>query len=354
MSKIGDIGIQLLHDMAGEFADRITTGGILVCFASSPRTVSAPWSVEPVSNFGWLPVDPEPRARTGQEYKIEKGTEFESLLQRYLVGTTWVCDFNPSLSRSRVLAVNKNGQAIASHRKCGQGHVVIVPSMLKRDEFLGRFIKEVVPKIAPQLVAAPATEGSPPWLLEWLDKIPGVQNLASDASTLQSQIQELEAKRDEKLLEKQELQRWGDLLWQTGEEVLEERVREALRLMGLNAQKKYGVDVVVEDVQGTLYAEVEGTTKSVRVDKSRKLLEDISGADDPASVRGAIIGNPFRLEQPNDRPVGQRKFFVREVEEAAKKFGWVLITTRELFDLVCRHLAGDNSAARELRNRLLG
>lgn len=156
------------------------------------------------------------------------------------------------------------------------------------------------------------------------------------------------------MLEKQELQRWGDLLWQTGEEVLEERVREALRLMGLNAQKKYGVDVVVEDVQGTLYAEVEGTTKSVRVDKSRKLLEDISGADDPASVRGAIIGNPFRLEQPNDRPVGQRKFFVREVEVAAKKFGWVLITTRELFDLVCRHLAGDNSAARELRNRLLG
>ncbi len=97
--------------------------------------------------------------------------------------------------------------------------------------------------------------------------------------------------------------------------------------MGLNAQKKYGVDVVVEDVQGTLYAEVEGTTKSVQVDKSRKLLEDISRAEDPASVRGAIIGNPFGLQQPNDRPVGQRKLFVGEVEEAAKRFGWALITT---------------------------
>ena len=134
------------------------------------------------------------------------------LLQRYLVGTTWVCDFNPSLSRNMVLAVNKNTQAVACHCRCGQGHVVIVPNILKRDEFLGRFIKEVVPKIAPQLVAAQATEESPPWLSEWLDKIPGVQNLASDASTLQNQIQELEAKRDEKLLEKQELQCWGDLL----------------------------------------------------------------------------------------------------------------------------------------------
>lgn len=355
MHNVDQIGIGVLYDMSEELAERIAAGGILVCFVDSPKIVVVPWLTDEIGSLDWLPITANARDRTGERFNIVKGSKFEPLLRRCLKGTKWKCDFQPTEPpKSEPLAINRNHRPVALYCKYGGGHIVLLPHGSKQDEFLHEFMREIIPEIAPQLVASRITEPEPPWLHDWLAKIPGIQDITSEISETEQQMKKLETKRDALISRRQELERWGDLLWQTGEQILEERVREALKLLGFNALKKYGIDVVVEDDHGVLYAEVEGTIKGIEVDKARKLLEDISKADDPANVRGAIIGNPFRLEQPEKRPPGQHRLFCREVEEAAEKYGWVLMTTQELFEFIVRHLIGDTLAAQELRARFLG
>ena len=355
MHNVDQIGIGMLYDMSAELAERIAAGGILVCFVDSPKIVDVPWLTDEIESLDWLPIAVNARDRTGERFDIVKGSKFEPLLRRCLIDAKWKCDFEPTEPpKSEPLANNKNYRPVALYCKYGGGHIVLLPHGSKQDEFLRGFLREVVPEIAPGLIAPRTTEPKPPWLRDWLVKIPGVQDTVSEISETEQQMKELETKRDALISRRQELECWGDLLWQTGEQILEERVREALKLLGFNAMKKYGVDVVVEEAHGVLYAEVEGTIKGIEVDKARKLLEDISKADNPANVRGAIIGNPFRLEQPERRPPGRHRLFCREVEEAAEKYGWVLMTTQELFELVVRHLNGDNLASQELRARLFG
>jgi hypothetical protein len=69
-------------------------------------------------------------------------------------------------------------------------------------------------------------------------------------------------------------------------------------------------------------------------------------------VKGAIIGNPWRLEPLDNRPPKDRHLFAPELLSYAKINNWPVLTTAELYDILERHLDGDEKAKVELAERL--
>ena len=125
--------------------------------------------------------------------------------------------------------------------------------------------------------------------------------------------------------------------------------------MGVPAHPKPPVDLACPNLLGgELYIEVEGTTGAVSIHKGRQLGSYIDDADDPASMTGAIIGNPFRMEHPSNRPPpgSQVGLFSPPLERMAARDSWPLLTTTQLFEWVRRHLDGDNTGSVELRQAL--
>jgi len=66
-------------------------------------------------------------------------------------------------------------------------------------------------------------------------------------------------------------------------------------------------------------------------------------------ILGAIIGNPYCKEDPDKRPPAgaQVGLFTDPLISTAKGQGWPLVTTRQLFDLVCLFVAATTEQQRD-------
>jgi hypothetical protein len=231
---------------------------------------------------------------------------------------------------------------------------MILPRVRRPDRLVAQLFKTVIPQIIPERGARreAAAEEPPGWLPKI--EVPGAPALEGEITSIDQKLAELQEQRDRKAAELARLTEYRGLLWYKGKEHLEPLVRLALDLLGVPCQKEEPRDLVYRGNGGPLYIEVEGSDNSIEVNKGRQLLGYIADSedDDPASIKGAIIGNPFRQHPADQRPPENRPLFSPQLQRLAAKQGWPLITTKELFDLVCRHQTGDKQAAAELRQKL--
>jgi hypothetical protein len=334
--KPGSEGARVID---GQISERVNSGGGIICFAAAEKALS------------WLPTEFAVRSGGGQRVKIEDVEPYKALFQKYEQEITWRTQFDESGYWTPLLR-SLGGWPVAGVY-LPNGLVLVLPDIKRKEAFLGDLFDKVIPEIASGLLvrrAARPTEPSPDWLDDF--PIPKAKILRDEIAEIDGQIVQLRAARDAKDTDAAELERYQGLLWLQGETQLEPIVEGALSLLGIQARPQRPIDLVYEDAEGPLYIEVEGTRDSIELRKGTQLLGYIAEAADPASVRGGIIGNPFRLEHPSRRPPPNRVLFVSQLEKLAEKQGWALMTTVELFEYVRRHLDGDQSAAPELRRRL--
>ena len=95
---------------------------------------------------------------------------------------------------------------------------------------------------------------------------------------------------------------------------------------------------------------MEGTNGPVRIDKARQLLHWT--ADAPLDHKGILIGNPFRELNPDERPPNNNKLFVKEAEQLAQNRNFVLITSYDIFKLVCKKIRGEEVNINNIVKRL--
>lgn len=329
-------GSRIIND---QISERVNAGGGIICFAAKDKRLT------------WLPIPFELYPGSGKRVKLEDVEAFKPLFEKYEKEIAWSTQFEDSGYWTVLLRSlgNRPVAGIALPR----GMVLVLPDMKRKEAFLRELFDTVIPRLVPQLlIARPTepTEGLPSWLAEF--SIPKAKALRDEITDIDGQIAQLRTTRDAKATEAAEIEQYQGLLWMQGESQLEPIVEKALNLLGIEAHPRRPVDLLYEDDDGPLYIEVEGTKDSIELRKGNQLLGYIATAQDPASVRGAIIGNPFRLEHPSQRPPANRVLFVIQLENLAKKQQWALMTTVELFEYVRRHLDGDTSAAPELRKRL--
>lgn len=329
-------GSRLIND---QISERVNAGGGIICFAAENKPVD------------WLPIAFELYSGSGKRVKFEDVKTFKPLFEKYEKDITWSTQFQDSGNWTALLRslANRPVAGLALPR----GMVLVLPEIRRKEAFLRDLFDKVIPEVAPGLLVSRPTEPTEP-PPDWLDEFPiaRAKTLRNEVEDIDSQIAQLREARDAKDSEAAEVEQYQGLLWLQGETQLEPIVEAALNLLSIEAHPRWPVDLVYEDADGPLYIEVEGTKNSIELWKGNQLLGYIANADDPASVRGAIIGNPFRLEHPSQRPPASRVLFVIQLENLAKKQQWGLMTTVELFEYVRRHLDGDESAAPELRKRL--
>jgi len=122
---------------------------------------------------------------------------------------------------------------------------------------------------------------------------------------------------------------------------LEIRIKEAFEFLSVEKVDHepngvHGPDLIMEHNKIGFTIEVEGSKGSIKTDKARQLLQWIAEA--PADHKGVLIGNPHRELDPVERPPKNHEFFVKEAEELADKRDFVLITSFDIFQLICRKI----------------
>ncbi len=337
-------------------SERVAAGGLLICFVDGPVV-------------SWLPMQRghhviEPRPVPGHDVSTTNLPSMEALAKAIEKESAFTIELLPNNTLSdqqhwRALARAKDRAAVAALYVWEAGRVLLLPPMVKTRQRVVRLILDkIVPEILPSLGHGreKGNEEPPPdWSLAV--PVPGLEEKEASIADLRDQMDRSRRDLETRERELDGLLRYRGLLWMTGDE-LEEVVRESLGLLGIAAEKRDPIDGVVDLGAGRLlYIEMEGSEGATTVRKGRQLLGYIAEAEDPAQVSGAIIANPHRKSPPEQRTTVAAPLFSKELDSLAKKQDWPLIQTKQLFDLVCRFLGGnekEKELARAEARRLLG
>ena len=192
----------------------------------------------------------------------------------------------------------------------------------------------------------PEPEMAPNWTESVVASLPGMNGILDRIKEIETQTAKLLDARDAELKKKEQLQRWGEMLWLDGIP-LQNRICEALNFLSVAASSENATghmgDLRASHGETEFVFEVSGSIGSIGVEKARQLLQWISELPNPQSAKGVLVGNPFRNEPPTNRPPTQNhKLFVSEVEQMAQRFHFALLDVREIFRLVVAKLSGAN------------
>ncbi len=186
-------------------------------------------------------------------------------------------------------------------------------------------------------------EHEPPWVHQYEVQELQLQEKERELKKIERAIADLKTQRDSILAEKDNVAKWSDLLTKQGK-LLEVRLKEAFELLGAERvihepNGAYGPDLVIEHYGEGLTIEVVGTKGVVTLESARELLHWL--ADAPPEHKGVLIANAFRNLDPKERPLEKEALLAQEALSLAEKRAFAVITTEDIFELVCKKLLGD-------------
>jgi hypothetical protein len=215
-------------------------------------------------------------------------------------------------------------------------------------KFHKKAIKSLVDYFSPDFEEE--SEEKPEWASQYELRDLGLQEKENEINEIDRRIEELSKAKEEKTNEKAKIAKWSDLITRQGK-TLEVCLKEAFELLGVEKVEHepdgtHGQDLRIEHKNMGFTIEVEGSKGPIRIDKARELLHWM--ADAPLEHKGILIGNPFRELDPKERPPQNNKLFVKEAIDLAKKRELVLITSNDIFKLVCKKLRGEKIDINEI------
>jgi hypothetical protein len=190
----------------------------------------------------------------------------------------------------------------------------------------------------------PEAEAAPDWAQAVAEQLPGLEEARARVSKIQAEISDLERQKNECESRCDEITRWVEMLWLDGI-ALQERVREALVLIGIPAQTGdptgHTHDLRAEFGGREFIFEVTGSSGPIGIEKGRQLLQWVLDSKDPATAKGILIANAFRKEPPENRPPNRdQRIFVKELENLATRYHLALVDVREIYALAVKKLEG--------------
>jgi uncharacterized small protein (DUF1192 family) len=203
----------------------------------------------------------------------------------------------------------------------------------------------------------PEPQPPPDWAAAVIESLPGVRELDERIGGLQAQIGELGQRVSSEKERRRGIESWAEMLWLDGIP-LQNRVKEALRFLGISAESSdptaHDKDLEAKCAGHKFLMEVTGSVGPIGIEKGRQLFQWMAQSDDPATVKGVLIGNAFRTDPPDRRPPPNQRIFVRELEQMAERFRFALLDVRELFGLVTAKLSGASIEANAICDELSG
>ena len=198
----------------------------------------------------------------------------------------------------------------------------------------------------------------PDWLMQDKFILPKEKKIRSKLVGIELKIDELQKQKERCEQDISEESILKHLLYENGK-TLEAAVHIALKLIGFTVShfedSESEFDVVFESNEGRLIGEVEGKdSKAINIDKLRQLEmnihEDFSKDDVDEIAKGALIGNAYRLSEPEER----EEYFTTKCLTAAARSSTALISTIDLF-YIAKYLSGKRNKqfAKECRQAII-
>jgi hypothetical protein len=180
---------------------------------------------------------------------------------------------------------------------------------------------------------------------EWVDQfsVPGLEaELAAlrDAEIVRDAAQ---AQVEEFAIKVERLAKFRRLLWQIGPRDLQPIVRESLALLGFSIVSAESEPLVIADGGERVFVEVEGSARPVDMSPHYRLRRrwEAELAKTGESRRGLIVINGLR----DLRPEYRIQQYDDALRVAAESMHYCIVTTADLFEMVCAVLGGGSDEA---------
>jgi hypothetical protein len=250
-----------------------------------------------------------------------------------------------------VFAVDSVPHPIGVEFAVGAGRICFVPVP---EGATGDRVGSAIVRLVEAHYGGPIEIEAPPWLVEV--GVPGATAHDTTIAQLEEKKGQVEAEVAQLTQKRTDLLNYRVLLYGYGKSVLEPVVRSAFRLLGFGVPEpdEYAGDWDVElhdpRSSATAIGEVEGSEGIVDVDKYRQLLDYVqSEVLEGRDHKGILVGNGYRLTAPD--AAERQSQFSGHALLGAKKNGFCLLPTTELFKAVCAVLEAVEDEGQKIRIR---
>jgi hypothetical protein len=250
-----------------------------------------------------------------------------------------------------VFAIDSVGYPIAVEFAVSGGRICFLPVP---DGATGDRVGSAIVRIVQAHYGGPSEIEAPAWSVDV--PIPGAIAHDPRIAELEGRKEQIEAEVEQLRQKRANLLNYRTLLYGYGKSVLEPVVRSAFRLLGFGVPDPEDYvgewDFELHEVRssGTAIGEIEGSGGVVDVDKYRQLLDYVQAEVlEGREHKGILVGNGFRLTAP-DAPERQNQFSDHALR-GAKKNGFCLLPTTELFKVVCAVLETPENEGLKIRLR---
>lgn len=340
-SKFASFANKVNADRRKQVKGLIQKKGAIICFLQPFRFWQSLDESILVSNYDWL-FDTR-----------EISTQFGNIV--YGTGTT-INYIDPHHYFTEYLSIKPNWNAYIPVDSCDQtkwkfiasafgthllslesttktGHIILLPSEYQSKN--GKLLEQCITKLLGDQEVTP----TPEWAKSII--VPGQDEIIKELDEVNIEIKAASEKQSILISHIEELDSWKWLLYETGKHRLEPIVHKALSLLGckVEPQPDSDSDGKVETEFGIALLEIEGAKGTIKIDKISQLLKNIANflAQEGILPKGILVGNPFRLEEPLNRPPNdsQKKLFSTEVLSTAEMQNMSVLSSTDLYEIVC-------------------
>lgn len=336
-----------------EIGSLLHNGRMVISFLTPVQTfVVKPTQTSQINmtNYDWLPDDLIRQHLIvnliGGEGNSVVSTDQKHLFSQYYRAFKDSVHYHAYLQQGReeldIFITNTQGQPVGFSVNYLKGVFVFIPryspeSLENHKKFIG-----VIRRIINRYYSTTKRTRAPEWASSY--DVPGAKEIEESIDQVKNEIRTLEESQESLIQKFQNLELFKGLLYEDGA-ALEMEVIKAFQLLGFAVQKYQDSDMehdlILEADEGRAIGEVEGKEgKAINIDKldqlTRVVDEDFHLNEEYA--QGVLVGNTSRLLKLDARDDP----FTKKVRKSAKRKGFCLLTTVELFETVLYVLANPN------------
>lgn len=223
---------------------------------------------------------------------------------------------------------NKANEVVAFEVSAGRGKIVLLPDFSKRE--LEKIQRKLLIEFKAQIFRSSITSQQPSWFKSIL--LPVERKTKEELSKITNKLESIE--RAKRILFEE-----GTLLSKECAFILEEML--TAKGFEVKWKEEQGLhDIEIRNESRLIVIEVRASNGLISVDLPRQLSDHIQLANIPnKNIKGLIIGNPFRLTDPQSR----KQSFTRECIDLAKRNSFCLMTTIQLLEWYNRIILGTST-----------
>jgi len=286
-----------------------------------------------VTNYDWAPInkfDPKWQIESGRGSRIKLSSEAHDFYQYLRMDNIYWLAYFDNLEHieedSNCLAVNDANKCISLEVNINKGSIIFLPFLEHTNT--SHIILQCATKYFTRKKLKYRPE--PDWVKAY--KLVNEDKTLKEITDISNKIDQLKYDR-KKIQERLNNIRYIKKLLYEGNDQLEEIVKLAFIELGFKLDKKDDIDWIISSDDQKAILEITGSESTIDVIKFRQLLNYLlTDLEKTGEEKKAIlVGNHFMNDPPNKRGPP----FTQKAIEEAKIHSICLLSTVELFELIC-------------------